>query len=76
MRVMEQLDPVDALFARAKAANVPMYEICDRANVARSTPSRWKNDKNGATISTVRALDAALTEIVMHRGSATEARAA
>lgn len=64
MAGMEQLHPVDALFARAKAAGIPMCDICDRAGVARSTPSRWRNDKNGATLSTLGQLNEALSALI------------
>lgn len=58
---MEQPDPLTSFFDRAKRHNVPMSAICDRAGVARSTPSRWRNDKNGATLAAVKALEDALT---------------
>jgi hypothetical protein len=64
---MEHTDPVEALFARVKEADVPMYMLCDRAGVARSTPSRWRSEKNGATVSSIAALDAALTRIIAER---------
>jgi hypothetical protein len=67
---MEQTDPVGALYARAKAAGVPMYLICDRAGVARSTPSRWRSEKNGANLTTIRLLDDALTAIIGQRQAA------
>lgn len=64
---MEQDDPVERLFARAKMHGVPMYAICDLAGVARSTPSRWRQSKNGATVSTVASLDNALSRLIAAR---------
>ena len=63
-------DPVEPLFARAMAAGVSMAAICERAGVARSTPSRWRQDRNGANLATVRKLNSALSEIVAERASA------
>jgi transcriptional regulator with XRE-family HTH domain len=73
---MDTLDPVEHLNARAKAANVAMCDVCDRAGVARSTPSRWNSDKNGATIATLRKLNDALSEIIAERAEAPPAVAA
>lgn len=64
---MEHHDPVEALFARAKAASIPMYMVCDRAGVARSTPSRWRSAKNGATTTAINALNEALTVLIAER---------
>jgi hypothetical protein len=64
---MEQHDPVEALYARAKAAEIPMYLVCDRAGVARSTPSRWRSDKNGATTTSINALNDALSALIAER---------
>jgi hypothetical protein len=61
---MEQVDPLDALFARAKAHRVPMAEICRKAEVDPTTPSRWKRKRNGATLEKVNALNTALTDII------------
>jgi transcriptional regulator with XRE-family HTH domain len=61
---MEQADPLDALFARAKAHRIPMATICKRAEVDPTTPSRWKRGKNGATLDRLNRLNEALTEIV------------
>lgn len=67
---MEQTDPVDALFARAEEAGVTMSDICDEAGVAKSTPSRWKSDRNAANLGTVRKLDDALGRIIASRREA------
>lgn len=67
---MEQSDPIDALFARAKSEGVHMSDICQEAGVAQSTPSRWKNDHNGANLDTVRRMDDALSRIISARKEA------
>jgi hypothetical protein len=61
---MEQADPLDALFARAKAHRIPMATICRRAKVDPTTPSRWRNNRNGATLEKVTALQGALNELI------------
>jgi transcriptional regulator with XRE-family HTH domain len=69
---MEQVDPLRALFDRAKSHRVPMAEICRRAEIDPTTPSRWKRGKNGATLDKVDKLNAALADILVEQ----EARAA
>lgn len=64
---MEQADPLDAFFATAKMHGVPMATICARANIAPTTPSRWKRKKNGATVEKLNELRSALTAIVAER---------
>ena len=64
---MQQSDPVELLFRRASASGVTMAAICDRAGIARSTPSRWRADSNGATMRTLNALHNALNEIIAER---------
>ena len=44
-----------------------MSQICDRAQVARSTPSRWRGRHNGANLETVKRLNEALSSIVAER---------
>jgi predicted transcriptional regulator len=61
---MEQQTVIAGLEARAKALGVPMYEVCRRAGVAASTPSRWKGaNPVGMTFSTLSKLQAALDEM-------------
>lgn len=64
------MDPVDALFARAKAEGIPMSAICDVAGVAQSTPSRWKNDRNSATLATIHSLNEALERLIAEKKEA------
>jgi transposase-like protein len=61
---MEQPDPLDALFARAKQHRISMATICRLAEVDPTTPSRWRRKKNGATLEKVTALNVALSEII------------
>jgi transposase-like protein len=64
---MQENDPVETLFKRANDHRVPMALICDRAGVARSTPSRWRQQHNGANLSTVNSLFASLDAIIAER---------
>lgn len=71
--LMEQQHPVDAFFARFAAAEVTMLEICERAGVAQSTPSRWKSDRaaaESANLGTLRKLNDALSELISERQKA------
>ena len=61
---MEQDDPLQSLFERAKTNRVAMATICRRAGVDPTTPSRWKRNKNGATLDKIKQLHAALSEIL------------
>ena len=60
----------------AVGARVSMARICDRAGIARSTPSRWRNARNNANLTTVLALDAALTDILAEDAALSSAEAA
>lgn len=66
---MEQPNPLDALFARAKMNGVPMATICKRAEVDPTTPSRWKRGKNGATVEKLHQLSTALDVILSERAA-------
>ena len=61
---MEQADPIQSLFAKAKAHRVPMSRICEKAGVDPTTPSRWRRGLNGATVERVQRLHDALGEII------------
>jgi hypothetical protein len=67
---MEQADPLRALFDRAKSNRVPMAEICRRADIDPTTPSRWKRGVNGATLDKVEKLSAALSDILVEQARA------
>jgi transposase-like protein len=67
---MEQADPLDTLFARAKQHRISMATICRRADVDPTTPSRWRRKKNGATLEKVTALNTALSEIIDQEAAA------
>ena len=58
-------DPIEALYARANEHGVAMSRICDAAGVARSTPSRWRNSKNGASMTVLRRLNEKLDELIV-----------
>lgn len=61
---MEQADPIQSLFDRAKAHRIPMSAICAKAEIAATTPSRWRRNKNGANLASVTKLHEALNEII------------
>jgi hypothetical protein len=61
---MEQAQTIDALFDRAKVHRVSMAAICKRAEIAPTTPSRWKRNKNGANLGSVIRLHDALSQIL------------
>lgn len=67
---MHNIDPIEAFLERARTHRIPMSHICARAEVAPTTPSRWKRGKNGATVETVTKLDAALNAILLEREAA------
>lgn len=66
---MEQADPLDTLFARAKQHRVPMAEICRRAGIAPTTPSRWKKGRNGATLGKINTLADALNDVIAEQAA-------
>lgn len=57
-------NPVDALYERAAAHRVPMAEICRTAGIDPTTPSRWRRNRNGATVERLTRLSAALDTII------------
>lgn len=61
---MQNIDPIAALFERARENRVPMSAICKEAGVDPTTPSRWKRKKNGATLDAVMKLDEALSRLL------------
>lgn len=67
---MQPFNPIELLFARAEDAGVTMSAICAEAEVAQSTPSRWKSDPGSATLGTIIKLDEALTRIIASRQKA------
>src|SRR3546814_18744951 len=62
--LMQKDDPLASLFARAKTSGIPMAAICKRAELAPTTPSRWKRGKNGATLDRNQSLNEALSAIL------------
>ena len=67
---MEQPTQLDALFVRAKDNGIAMAEICRRANVDPTTPSRWRRGLNGATLDRLQKLEGALDAIIGERSQA------
>jgi len=63
-------DPIEALFERAEQHRIPMYRICERAGVARSTPSRWRNERNGGSTKAIKKLNDALDGLIAEAGTA------
>jgi len=72
---MNQSDPVADLFDRVRKSECSMAEVCRRAKIDPTTPSRWKRSKNGANIGSVRRLSAALDEIISEKAGAKDMRA-
>lgn len=66
---MEQADPIDLLFAKARKHGIPMAAICKRASIDPTTPSRWKRGKNGATVEKVVQLSGALEALIVERAA-------
>lgn len=64
---MEIMHPLDRLFKTAEAHRVPMSRICERAGIAPTTPSRWKQSKTKPTVEKLFALETALAAIVRER---------
>jgi hypothetical protein len=67
---MDKQAALDALTKRCFDARVPVYKVCDRAGVARSTPSRWKSNPDQITASTLGKLEDALTLIETEKATA------
>lgn len=66
---MEQDDPLETLFSRARQYGVPISAICQRAGIDPTTPSRWKRGKNGANYRKLAQMRRALAEIIEERGA-------
>lgn len=49
-----------AFEAKCFAARQPIYRVCERADVAQSTVSRWRKNPNAMSASTLRRLEDAL----------------
>lgn len=67
---MDKKAALEALKSRCFEARVPLYKVCDRAGVARSTPSRWKLNPDSMTGSTLGKLEDALTAIQAEKAAA------
>lgn len=62
---MESILENPALYFETKAseANISIDALCDEAGISRSTLTRWKSNSNGATFSSIKKLQKALTEL-------------
>lgn len=70
---MDKETDLTAFLARCFKARVPVYKVCDRAGVARSTPSRWKKRPETMTASVLGKLEDALAAIEAERERANAA---
>lgn len=61
-------EQVDRLYGKAEALGVGIGEACDRAGLARSTPSRWRAGTTPRPHLVAR-LDAAISAIARERGT-------
>jgi transcriptional regulator with XRE-family HTH domain len=64
LAAMETENPMDRLFARARANKITMKRICAAAGVDKSTPSRWRSGQYSPRLDTVMALNAALDRLI------------
>jgi predicted transcriptional regulator len=62
--MIEPLTPAADLIRRAQEAGVKMKDICIKAKVAQSTPSRWKRGDYEPKVRTLRRMEAALEALV------------
>ena len=53
-----------------------MADICQKAGVAATTPSRWRNKRNGATFGALRKLNGALDALIAGRAKIERDKAA
>lgn len=67
---MEPTDPVEQLYARAARHGITMSDICARAKVAATTPSRWKHERTAPNWGTLQKLSTALNELIAERKEA------
>jgi predicted transcriptional regulator len=61
--MIEPLTPAADLIRRANDAGIKMKDICSKADVAQSTPSRWKRGDYEPKVKTLRKMNAALDEL-------------
>lgn len=61
---------IEELETRAYAARVPIYKVCERANVAPATISNWRKNRVKPNASTIGKLEDALAAIEAERQAA------
>jgi hypothetical protein len=54
---------------KASEANIRIDDLCDAAGLARSTFTRWKSKKNGATFASIKKLQVALDKLSSPRNN-------
>lgn len=67
MHMEEKLAAFEALKKRCFAARIALYELCDQAGVARSTPYRWAERPQSITPRTLRKLEDRLAVVERER---------
>lgn len=67
---MQDTNPLDRLFADAKAHGVPMSRLCDATGIDPTTPSRWRRGLADPSLSKLLELQAALAKIVGEQAKA------
>ena len=70
MGIMVRMETIHQIVDRAKAANIPLPELCKRAGVALSTVNRWRSGANGATLNKMNALLHVIAEVEASKPSA------
>ncbi len=60
---MDKQAALTALLQRCFDARIPVYELCDRAEVSRATPSRWKANPDSISPRTLGKMEDALALI-------------
>ncbi len=65
--IMQNIHPLDRLFASAEEHGIPMSRICEKAGVDDTTPSRWKRGLTRPSADKLFALEVALGQLVAER---------
>ena len=65
--IMEKQQAIIAVRQRAVAVNVPIYMVCERADIAPSTLTRWRTQPDKAQWAKINRLAEAMTEIEQER---------
>ena len=60
---MEKLKAITAIRQRAVAVNVPIYKVCELANIAPSTLTRWRAEPDKAQWAKINRMSDAMTQL-------------